>query len=52
MALVLCEKSLSELSSNLYVLRPSELEKSVFTTVSVSPVSVHTITVDRIIGLD
>ena len=33
--LVLCEKWLSKFSSNLYVLRPSESEKRVFTKVSV-----------------
>ena len=33
--LVLCEKLLSKFSSNLYVLRPPESEKMVFTKVSV-----------------
>ena len=33
--LVLCEKLLSKISSNLYVLRPPESEKRVFTKVSV-----------------
>ena len=33
--LVLCEKWLSKISSNLYVLRPPESEKRVFTKVSV-----------------
>ena len=33
--LVLCEKSLLEFSSNPYVLRPPESEKTVFTKVSV-----------------
>ena len=34
--LVLCEKSLSEFSSYLYVLRPPESEKTVFTKVCLS----------------
>ena len=33
--MVLCEKSLSEFSSNLYVLRPPESGKTVFTKMSV-----------------
>ena len=45
--LILCE-----FSSNLYVLRPSESEKTVFTKVSICPASVDTINLDGIIGLD
>ena len=44
--LVLCEKSLSEFSSNLYVLRPHESEKAVFTKISIY------LNLDRIIRLN
>ena len=50
--LVLCEKWLSKISSNLYVLRPPESEKRVFPKVSVCLSVVCGITLDRIIRLN
>ena len=51
--LVSCEKSISKFSWNLYVLRPPESEKQFLRKcLSVCPVSVDTITLDRIIGLE
>ena len=45
--LVLCEKSLSEFSSNLNVLDPLSQKKAVFIKVSVFPMFVETIVLDR-----
>ena len=50
--LVLCGKSLSEFSSNMYVLRLHESEKTIFTKSSVCPPSMDTIALDRTIGLE
>ena len=50
--LVLCGKWLSKFSLNLYILRPPESEKMVFTKVSVCLSVVCGITLDRIIRLN